>query len=293
MELALELMEFTKLFKDGDSLILLTALIGGGIIASGIYFGTKIKDRKALEENNETINRLKDTITEQNLELQFKNEKLNRMTTEVLEFASTIDENTIAIKEIASKISLISNETLNVSTNINNEQKQRGELNFKVPIKDIYSFVIGGNLFSVSKSLLESGHFVSIPGLTLPIFLRLEKDKIYLSTKLLNSEGKLIVEIVENRWNINKNKVFSLNFDEKGLEIIDENGFVNFQIDINNSSFSIKMFFYRGNEVIFINDSGININKLNNENYDNFIKLATSVKPIFRHYGGNFIGKRL
>ena len=61
----------------------------------------------------------------------------------------------------------------------------------------------------------------------------LEKNKLGLliSARIRSVDGKIVAEIIRNKWLINQNNYFRKNFDDHALEIIGQDGLVYLQIE--------------------------------------------------------------
>jgi len=91
--------------------------------------------------------------------------------------------------------------------------------------------LFGGNVMSTDMESLRRGEYspLSVAGAE-PFRLRLENEKILISTKFISLDGKIAATMVDNEWQINPNNNFDRNYDDHGLEVIDDHG-IKFQID--------------------------------------------------------------
>jgi hypothetical protein len=80
----------------------------------------------------------------------------------------------------------------------------------------------------------------------------IENNQVYINTDVVDSTGALIARIIKNEWAINPSKRWDKNFDDNGLEVIDNGGNVVFQIDIIQNKIRLQGMFYnmRGDATI-------------------------------------------
>ncbi|MCK5477020.1 MAG: hypothetical protein KAI55_03795 [Candidatus Aenigmarchaeota archaeon] len=60
----------------------------------------------------------------------------------------------------------------------------------------------------------------------------IEDDKLKISSTIRDESEQIIAKLEANEWQVNPNKIFDRNFDNKGIEVIDDKGDVILQADI-------------------------------------------------------------
>lgn len=74
----------------------------------------------------------------------------------------------------------------------------------------------------------------------------LDKGKIKVTTKILDMNGNIIADMVENEWNVNKPAyAYDRNFNDTSLEVKDHSGNVVFQIDVSDNRVYLRGVFHR------------------------------------------------
>lgn len=125
------------------------------------------------------------------------------------------------------------------------EKKDSVEADLRVYVK------IGSNHFGVKKSRLIDGYEftpVQFSDRKTPITIKLVNNKLRVSCSFTSLDGNIVAEIIENEWQINPNNYFRRNYDDQGLEVIDAQGIMKFQIDlVNENEIVVGGFFKFGN----------------------------------------------
>jgi len=288
-------MKINKMFQDGDAIILVTYLIGVVVIGFGVHIGTKKKEAKSKQEYENKIDDLGDTISKQQYELDAKQDSIQELTQKVLSFSKRIDINTGSIEKLARGIDKVTMNTNSISRNINNELKEKGEFKINVPNAERFDFGIGSNFMSVQRQTLEQGYNLNVAGFSMNLYLKLKDDQLFLSTIIFDKHGDVLVEIVDNEWALTKSKTFSINYDNKGLEVINSSGLVIFQLNIVESNINIQMINFSSTGVKVIADYGTKSRSYNNPGSVSSLlnEAFMKIKPIFKHYGEGYLGKRI
>jgi len=145
-----------------------------------------------------------------------------------LKLQGKLDSNTNAISEIAKEISRVSISTNKISNIIKNEQKEKGKLKLKVSSYDTYIFNIASNNFHLSRETLELGFDFRKSLVKIPLIMRIVDENLLIETMLRDKDDNLLLQIVDNEWSLNKNYAYSINFDESGMEVINNEGLIIF-----------------------------------------------------------------
>ena len=62
------------------------------------------------------------------------------------------------------------------------------------------------------------------------VSLRIENQKLYVSTTIRNKSGEIIAELIDNEWKLNKNSYFDRNYNDQILEVRDNSGNIVLQL---------------------------------------------------------------
>jgi len=91
--------------------------------------------------------------------------------------------------------------------------------------EEMVELKIGGMTCAFKKSQFEAG--VETPkclqvGNTVPVIIKLKGGKLFISTKIFDKAGKMVCEIDDNEWTVNKNNFYKRNYDSTAVEVIDQ-----------------------------------------------------------------------
>ena len=259
-------------------------LIGGAIISYGTWYGTEKNNRKEKIENEKTIKELKETIINLSAENKAK-------TQEVLDFNTKIDANTLLIKSVVSSIEKISGNTEKISSKIKAEQSEKGMISLTPKEFENYKINFGSISVVVSIQKLINGYLVSPTNLLAPIYLKLDKGKLLISSKVYDSEMNLALEIIDGEWASNKSNNFSINYDASGLEIINNKGQIQLQLDLYDNIIRINGLFYNNDTVVLLSDGMTTMKNItdNRKKINDFMKV---LERNFKHTGKDYLGTR-
>lgn len=291
-------------------------ILGVSILVIGTAWGTyliHVSNRKA---NTKRIEMLEQTFTNQNNELKRQSEEIksltdrvdsnlelvkgisnetNNIASDVLNTADKLDKTTTSISEISQSIKALSESSNEITRLINDEIREKGTLKLIIPKHPRYTFAIGSNVWNISREELEQGLQITVPNanIRLPVTLKIKEDELFVWTELRSRTAHLMVFIAENNWGLNKGENFSINFDDKGLEVIDTMGFVLFQINLVNNLLSIHLIQFTPTGVVFVTQRGIHTVPYDDENYAaKYGRYAAQTLAIFKHHGAGYLGKR-
>lgn len=269
---------------DGNTLILITALIGALIIGFGSYFGSKkISDEENAEarriavadsiEANNRIDKLKGDLTREHAKNKAILDKIDSL-------QDKIDDTTIKIKEI--------------SEAVQNEQKEKGEIQLTAELVDYYVFEEGSNSEMVTKSELKKGYKVASQNGRISLEFQLVENKILVSGIIYDDYGNVVVEMNKGKWGLNKGYNFSINYDDKALEIINKKGQVNFQLELDGIYFRLSGFFCRENTYLLYSKdvNWMVVGDSTPEMLDALNQKANEIEKIFEHTGGDYLNSR-
>ncbi len=86
-----------------------------------------------------------------------------------------------------------------------------------------------------------------------PIKIKLINRKLSISAEIKSWDGKIISEIKDNEWVINPNNYFKRNYDDTGLEIIDQYNCPVLQLEmVNQNTIRLTGVFYTNNQLFII-----------------------------------------
>ena len=270
----------------------LVGAIGSFLLTIKQYHDAK-NDAEALKDQNLE---LLDEIELKTDELKKEHNINNNLTNEIIEISMGINENTESIKKLTNRISKITSKTNLVTEIIKNEQKQKGLIKLKKPNSD--EFVLKMSTVSMSfpsevfNQPFNVGKRLNTSGMN--IFIKFNKNDVLVSLVLNDKNGNRIIEIIDGEWALNKSNNFSINYDERALEIIDIQGLVVFQVELIGNNFEFKGIYYSSNEVQIYNSDGLLMLAYDSEDFNRkFINNAWAIDRIFVHHGSNYLGKRM
>ncbi|MBO0321435.1 hypothetical protein J0X14_03925 [Muricauda sp. CAU 1633] len=312
-----------ELIKEID----ITLVLGILILVIGTFIGTYLINLSNRRSNTKRINALEENFFAQTKKLSMQSKEIETISGNILEISKDIagiaGESSVTLKQnqtisdevlsishglkvtidqlssVSSSIQNLNRVNNNILNLIREENKEKGELKLKVKHAKSYSFVIGGNLFQVSRVELVKGYTVILPifQLRIPLVLRIEGTNLFVSSTIKNINNEITIEIIENKWSLNRNHGFSVNYDESGIEILNEHGLVSFQLNVKNNILSIAMIHYTEDHVYIVpgGKGGVNIDSRPEDGIltEEMKNKASLTKRIFVHHGDFYIGKRL
>ena len=180
------------------------------------------------------------------------------------------------------------------STN-DGEIKQTKTIKYNETI-DIHA---GISIFVSPIELFKDGKEVDLnegfPGTPLNLKLKLKDNRLLVSTNIISSDGNFVGELVENEWRLNPNNMFTRNFDDNGLEIIDNNNIPVFQIDmIDNNNIRIGGIIRSGNKIAIVknNDEPYRLIRRDSFDIDQIKEYGSEVKKMFKYPISKHLKKR-
>jgi len=268
-----------------------------GVVIVGL--GTLVTYKASSIESDKTIQDLKDSLDLKNGELQQKQislekkqEENNILSSRILDFQEKLDSNTTAIGKVTDEISKISLKTNQISNVIKNEQRQRGKVEFETNDYEYY-FVDFGMIAGMQKKSdlqREETGFIN----EVPFSMLIKNNKFLVSLKIKDRNGNLIFDLNRGEWAINKNAVFSVNYDSLGIEVIDREGNVILQIDLIKNRFKVIGTFFESDGVTLIHPQLLAKVLYSDTNYEIRLKeFQMNIKRKFIHFGEDYLGKRL
>lgn len=275
---------------DGDILI----VIGVILSALFVFIGTKLKDKKSKYERSLEISELKDTITNQKIELQAKQDEISRLTQEILDFNQKIDSNTSIIKEVSEEVKGITANTNLTSSIIKDEQRKRGKIEFVISDFDVYKIRFGGMSIGVIGPETPE-YFATMNGISPRI--KMVGNNILVDITIKDINGNIIFQMIENQWIVNKSFILSVNYNSKGIEVIDYTGMILFRMIVDKGMMNIEGVFFHESGVTLITYRSVDqfgYKDLNGKEFLNKMRFYSSVMtPIFIHYGEDYLGRRI
>lgn len=188
-------------------------------------------NKELIENNNK--------LSETNNQIATKNTLLINESKEIIDHTSQISNQINEIsKQSASVLNIIDKKTddefavtgtFSLKTTV--DLNKSGGVNFKVGT-NIFNY----SLEELSKPLPISSVFNKITKLNSGfenISIRYSNNNIYLSGTIYDINKNIIVELVDNKWRVNKTFIYKFNFDDHGIELFNHLGQVVFSLDIN------------------------------------------------------------
>lgn len=264
--------------------------------------------------NTEIGEKIKDLTTE-NKNLSIDNIELSKQTKTLIEKVETL---TAKSQELITKIdkrskyweeeNLLSGE-LKIDFKLTRTRSVEGRI---VKLGNKSFNVSGAYVIEEQSKFKVKGYGLSQDNINF-LYIRLDVKTM---TTLFNKEiydldGNLIAEIENNRWRINRNFIGKFNYDEEGVEIIDNQGKIVFSLNIVDSvsirvqGIFIDRYFHRGvliagylkNEFFPIKtpENIAEILKKKNLSYENALKEAierVEFRQLFEYTGNDWLHKR-
>ncbi|WP_178988472.1 hypothetical protein [Winogradskyella schleiferi] len=256
--------------------------------------------RNEISTLNNDLNLVNKELQLKQIELKAKSDSIENLTKDVLNFSKDIDFNTKTIEGLTNEISNITKSTNIVSGIIKNEQRQKGILKLKKSKFKKFEIVYGNNMF-LEKSLTELEKGIELGDNMLKIknfskefkfSVKFSGDDILISGILHEKNGTRVIELKDGEWALNKASVFSINYDDTAIEIIDNDGYVLLQIEVIKNKIYFKGIFYSNTMAVVFND-GIQSVSLDSEDFEQNLKSKVStITRIFKHTGENYLGVR-
>jgi hypothetical protein len=126
------------------------------------------------------------------------------------------------------------------------------------------------------------------------VTITLKNESILISADFRSLDGKIVAQITDNEWQINPNNYFDRNYDENGLEIIDQDGITKFQIDYTDL-YNIRIggsFISNGSLYAFFPSGQSLFLGLKGRSKEELIRITDSIKTLFLYPSKNNFGKR-
>lgn len=119
-------------------------------------------------------------------------------------------------------------------------------------------------------------------------------DEILISSSFRSLDNTIVATLTNNEWEINPNSFFRRNFDSKGLEVIDKEGILKFQVDYeNDSTIRIGGCFVFGHALFVITRSEMRFINLQKTTREQIIKHSESIPNMFVYPAETHLGERL
>lgn len=260
--------------------------VGAILLAIDQFKGTEILKGKITESQDSIIEKLrlengnlKDIVEARNKEVQDKQDRISELTDSILSFSEQIND--------------VTTNTNNISNIIKNEQKEKGTFEIKVKEYNQYAINFGsGMISSVISKTSKKPTITSINGTQTK--LEIKDDKLYFSIQIRDQFNRIVIDVRDNQWAIKKSQIFSVNHDERGVELINSEGEVCFQLDIKDNKINILGFNFEREGVTFFVKRAITNIRYNDPDFANkFNQYYGTIERIFYHQGNDYLGKRL
>lgn len=283
-------------------------ILGIIVLVLGTAFGTYLIHLSNRKANTARIEALEATFTEQNKKLKKQSTSIenlssenNKISSQILKVSEKLNNTTLEISEISKSVQEIakSNNQLvqlnnEISNNISNEQKEKGSFNLEVQSGKGFVYFSGSNKYIIGERKLEMGLNLSMFANWFDVFLQKKEHELLITTKVVNKQGELILDISKSQWALDKSKTFSINYDKKGLEIIDNNGLIIFQIILKDERIEASGIRYLPEGVVVFSPTSTSILGFKSKDFEKkFSDRTKEIKPIFRHVGKDYLGTRL
>jgi hypothetical protein len=121
------------------------------------------------------------------------------------------------------------------------------------------------------------------------------ENYLNVSAKFYNEEGDLVGAVKENQFiSVRKNQI-SWNFDDKGLEVIDNDMHVNLLVDYaGGDSIKIRGILGHPEGYAILTDSEMRVIPRSHKSYKEILRTSKQqIKPTFEYFGNDWFGKRI
>lgn len=262
----------------------------GGLL---MWYTTLMTDKfqKQTRHNQETIENIANNISKVVDEISIKNDKIESNTIENIDISRQLSE-------ILDKVNGLTIQTNLIASDIKNEQKVKGNLSLRLPKKEYYQVDVGaGNQHYYSRDLLLkvkglvelNSVFKNIPILN----LKLKDNELLVSTKLYDFNGNVVTEINENKWAVGAN-IFSKNWNEHALEIIDNKGNVALQLNLKNDKIIIRGIIPTRIGIMILTDDDYRMLDYNDKDLSSkLFDYSRKINRIFEHTGCDYLGSKM
>lgn len=299
--------------------IFLVAISSTVAAIATLFMGTQDAKQKDNIEN----------LGKTNFELGIETKKLSKLNNDISTKIEQItkanketsDENLILTKhsnQLIEKADALTKETQKLITKINEraaneaaENLTTGELRmiFKPKFTNAVSVKIASNTAINTIESMKRGAKMFVFGKTDPLSINFDNDKMLISIKVIDLQGKLIAEIENNNWRPNRNFTGKFNYDDTGFEVMDNEGNIALSVDIiGNNQIHVQGIFPLKSEGIIIlagramstipiksKRAELDIYQNYHMEYDSYLSNAIeniSITQLFEYTGKNWLHKR-
>lgn len=155
--------------------------------------------------------------------------------------------------------------------------------------------ILGSNRIGEPKDFFKSGVAFDPVRFTgeVPIVIKVVNDSLKVSGFFRSLDGKVVAQIVDNEWEINPNNYFKRNYDDNGLEVIDQESILKFQVDFaNNNTIVFNGFFKLGSNFVTATNEGYVTWSVNSSTREKIITESGKVPLMFQYPSDRHFGKR-
>jgi hypothetical protein len=239
----------------------------------------EIQQNTRLNPAIERLGELNDSIATESNAISDNNGKIERNNSLLIDSVRTLERNVEALTK----------SNVDITNQIRDENTNTGELTLKFdkPIGDNDNVSVEwGNMVTGNPAkLINNSQFIVIDGHPL-VTLKIQNGELLISTKIFDIYQNLLVEIDNNRWWVNPHYKAKLNYDNKGVEVIDDRDNIMFSLDIlSNSEIKIEGIYWVGNGFQIFNDNGWVQSVPLDYFIKNYTKLTSHFTKLFNYTG--------
>ncbi len=175
------------------------------------------------------------------------------------------------------------------------ENKLKGNLKLKLKKNKTYKIRIGTNLLVLRKKQLEQGvSLVEDNYKNTLLGAKLINDSLMINGVFYDLDGNLVGEIKNSKWGINSQNYSSINYDDSGLEVLDNRGHVALQLTFEDDILEVKGIMVYKDGFLIINDHNFKTVTFLDSELDKKVNYFSNRIPRkFEHIGKNYLGKRV
>jgi hypothetical protein len=127
------------------------------------------------------------------------------------------------------------------------------------------------------------------------IGFKIKDDRLLVGTKVYNIDGALIAEIEESNWRPNKNFTGKFNYDDRGFEVIDNNGNIVISINMINDYLIQLQGIFSYNRHVYTYGLASAIDNANRPNFRQEVQESIRncrIQQLFEYTGKDWLHKR-
>jgi hypothetical protein len=271
----------------------------GLVLAFATYYATDLDGRQ--KDRIEELGKLNNELAKHIESLSSLNNKIsNTIQSNTQNTQASVSKN-ISLTDSVNKLTKAIQLLISLSRNENKEGFAKntisGEFDFRFKKtyypNDILYMDYGTN---ISGDKASSQAFRAKEGqLGEPFRLYVKGNRLMINAKIYDNYHNLLFEVKDNKWRANTHIYNKINFDSRGVEVIDDLDLVRLSIDIiSDTLVKVRGIFADGPTMVnVVSDAGSGTYLLSDpKSIPDLINAAEKTKKLFSYTGNHWIGKR-